>query len=426
MVSENKVDDKNDKRIDEFVKRIREAAGSNLESLILFGSAVSGDFHSGLSNLNMFCVLRDCSFSALQALAPVTKWWEKQKQPPPLCMTRKELERSTDVFTIELLDMQQHHLVLFGEDVVQGLRISLHVHRVQVEYELREKLILLRQQVLLASGNSSRLWDLLLRSVPSFGTLFRHALIALGDSSQPSRRGAVEVLSKRVGFDSSAMNQVLDVREHKADPKKIDINDLVARYLAAVEKVAAAVDEALDSDASRPCVTAAHSDCEEEGMGKGLIAVIVIVVLLVCALALFGQYVSVKNTLVSKNEAVKSAWSQVDIVLQRRADLIPNLVETVKGYAKQEQTVFGDIAKARSALLSAGTPQEKIAANGQLDGAHRPLAADRRKLSPTEVERKLSAITGRASGHRESHCGRTQALQRHVAGLQHLRPAISQ
>jgi LemA protein len=77
----------------------------------------------------------------------------------------------------------------------------------------------------------------------------------------------------------------------------------------------------------------------------------------------------VKNTLVTKNEAVKSAWSQVDIVLQRRADLIPNLVETVKGYAKQEQTVFGDIAKARSALLSAGTPQEKIAANGQLDGA---------------------------------------------------------
>ncbi len=148
--------------------------------------------------------------------------------------------------------MQQHHRVLFGEDVVQGLRISLHVHRVQVEYELREKLILLRQQVLLASGNNSRLWDLLLRSAPSFGTLFRHALIALGDSSPLGRRGAIEVLSKRVGFDPAAMGQVLDVREKKADPKKIDIDELVARYLAAVEKVAAAVDEALDSDAHGP------------------------------------------------------------------------------------------------------------------------------------------------------------------------------
>jgi LemA protein len=105
-------------------------------------------------------------------------------------------------------------------------------------------------------------------------------------------------------------------------------------------------------------------------MGKGLIAVIVILVIIgLIGVSIFGSYVSTKNTLVQKNEAVKSAWSQVDIVLQRRADLIPNLVETVKGYAQQEQTVFGDIAKARSALLSAGTPQQKIAANGQLDGA---------------------------------------------------------
>ena len=101
-------------------------------------------------------------------------------------------------------------------------------------------------------------------------------------------------------------------------------------------------------------------------MGKGLIAVIIVVLI---ALLAFGQYVGVRNTLVTKNEAVKAAWSQVDIVLQRRADLIPNLVETVKGYAQQEQKVFGDIAKARSALLGAGSPSEKIAANQQLDGA---------------------------------------------------------
>jgi LemA protein len=105
-------------------------------------------------------------------------------------------------------------------------------------------------------------------------------------------------------------------------------------------------------------------------MSKAMIVVVVIVaILFMVGLAIFGQYVTVKNTLVNKNETVKAAWSQVDIVLQRRADLIPNLVETVKGYAQQEVTVFGDIAKARSALLSAGTPQEKIAANGQLDGA---------------------------------------------------------
>jgi LemA protein len=97
-------------------------------------------------------------------------------------------------------------------------------------------------------------------------------------------------------------------------------------------------------------------------------AVVLLVVVLI-AMIMAGQYIHVRNTLVQKDQAVKAAWSQVDVVLQRRADLIPNLVETVKGYAKQEQTVFGEVAKARSALLSAGTPQEKIAANQQLDGA---------------------------------------------------------
>jgi len=101
-------------------------------------------------------------------------------------------------------------------------------------------------------------------------------------------------------------------------------------------------------------------------MSKGIIAVVILVVIVGI---FFLQYVGVRNTLVTKDQAVKAAWSQVDIVLQRRADLIPNLVETVKGYAQQEVTVFGDIAKARSALLSAGTPADKIAANQQLDGA---------------------------------------------------------
>jgi LemA protein len=100
-------------------------------------------------------------------------------------------------------------------------------------------------------------------------------------------------------------------------------------------------------------------------MKLGVVAIVIILILLIG----FGMYFSVKNTLVQKNEAVKSTWSQVDVVLQRRADLIPNLVETVKGIAKQEQTVFGEIAQARSQLLSAASPQDKIAANQRLDGA---------------------------------------------------------
>jgi hypothetical protein len=162
-------------------------------------------------------------------------------------MTRDEIEHSTDVFTIELLDMQRHHRVLFGEDVVQGLSIPANLHRLQVEYELREKLALLRQHLLLASGNDSRMWELLLRSVSSFATLFRHSLIVLGHDAPVGKREAVEALSKRIGFDASGILQVLDVRERKSDRKKFNVADVFSRYLAALEQVAAAVDRMLDS-----------------------------------------------------------------------------------------------------------------------------------------------------------------------------------
>ena len=90
-------------------------------------------------------------------------------------------------------------------------------------------------------------------------------------------------------------------------------------------------------------------------MKTGWIPLIVVVVI---ALLFGSMYVSRRNQMVTKRETVNAAWAQVDVVLQRRADLIPNLVETVKGYAAQEVTVYGDIAKARSALLGASTPSD--------------------------------------------------------------------
>lgn len=111
-------------------------------------------------------------------------------------------------------------------------------------------------------------------------------------------------------------------------------------------------------------------------MRKGLLAVLVVVgVLVLAGLFVFGSFKSTQNQLVQKDEAVKAAWSNVDTDLQRRADLIPNLVETVKGFTKEESTVFGDIANARAGLLNAHTPQDKIAANNTLDGAFGRLLA---------------------------------------------------
>ncbi len=106
------------------------------------------------------------------------------------------------------------------------------------------------------------------------------------------------------------------------------------------------------------------------GIVLGILAFFVLI-----ALFIFGSFKSTQNQIVQRDEQIKNAWSDVDVQLQRRADLIPNLVETVKGFTKEENTVYGDIANARAGLLNARDPKAKIAANGQLDSAFGRLLA---------------------------------------------------
>jgi LemA protein len=105
-------------------------------------------------------------------------------------------------------------------------------------------------------------------------------------------------------------------------------------------------------------------------MSKALgITLAVVGVLLLAVAVVFFSYQGARNQMVSKDQAVKAPWSEVDVQLERRADLIPNLVSTVKGFTKEESSVFADIAQAREGLMNAQTPQDKIAANNQIDAS---------------------------------------------------------
>jgi len=244
MARENPIPEK---QISEFVGKLQQMAGTNLESIILYGSAASGEYETEYSNINLLVVLKDTSFPSLIALAPVVENWTQQRRPAPMLVTLEELERSADVFSIELLDMKRRHRVLYGTDVVASLQIPMVLHRAQLEYELREKLILLRQRLLVDSRDDARTWHLLLRSVPAFATLFRHALIAQGQPEPRTKRESVKALADSLRFDASPFEDLLDIREHLADPKQFRVQDVAARYLAAVEQVTAAVDRMLDS-----------------------------------------------------------------------------------------------------------------------------------------------------------------------------------
>ena len=239
MAHDSKADEQ---LLGEFVQKLRAGAGENLVSVVLYGSAAEGEFHPEYSDLNLLCVVRDTSFASLSKLAGATEWWRKRKHHPPLVLTEKELKDTADVFSIEFIDMKQRHRILYGTDVFRDLNVPMHLHRSQVEYEMREKLFLLRQHILLAGSDEKALWEAMLNSLSSFTTLFRHASIELGDLGRKHSREAVQELSSRLNFDASAFVQLMDVRAHKSDRKQLRANDVATKYLAAIEKVADAVD----------------------------------------------------------------------------------------------------------------------------------------------------------------------------------------
>jgi len=234
-----------EKQIDEFVQKVRTAAGTNLVAVILYGSAAAGNYIVGSSDVNLLFVLRETSFSAIAALSPVVEWWRKQKHRVPLLMTADEMRRSADVFSIEFLDMQQKHRLLWGEDILKTLDVPMRWHRAQLEYELREKTILLRQHLLMAPGTEAK-WELLLGSLSAFGTLFRHAMIATGEASAGSKRESATQLTAKLKVDSSIFAELLDIREQKKDRKALRVDEAFARYLKLVEEVTGAVDKMLD------------------------------------------------------------------------------------------------------------------------------------------------------------------------------------
>lgn len=235
-----------EKHIEELVQHLKQAAGTNLECLVLFGSSVasaeSGEFHPGFSDVNMLCVVHELSAGTLDTLAPAFARWTKKSYAAPLVFSRAELEQSADVFAIELFDISERHRLLYGEDIFKNLQVPMDKHRVQVEHDLRAKLLTLRQLYMQATGDDGRIRKLMLDSVPNFGTLFRHAMIVLGMQPPTHRTGAIRALADHLKFDASVFLQLLEVRARKTKESEVNARTGFARYMEGIDKVIQALD----------------------------------------------------------------------------------------------------------------------------------------------------------------------------------------
>lgn len=227
----------------EFVERVRRSAGEVLASVVLYGSAASGDFVESHSDINLLCIFDRLGPETMAAVGGVVQWWTRElHHRPPMVLTVEELTRSADVFAIETLDIKEQNKLLFGRDILQSVEVPMGLHRVQVEHELRILLLRLRQHFLLARGSREDLEKALARSSSSAVTLIRHALIALGSKPVPAGRKALPFAAERLRSDMGPVSAVLDLHDGKRADSNVE--ELYLKYMDLLSAIVRMIDDA--------------------------------------------------------------------------------------------------------------------------------------------------------------------------------------
>src|ERR1019366_2701100 len=221
---------KPESKLQELVTRLQQACGENLVSIVLYGSAAREDFHEEFSDVNVLVVLQHLEPSSFAAISAVLHWWSHQEK----------LRESADVFAIELLDIQRSHKTLFGQDVVTAIDVPMNLHRVEVEHELRTTLLRLRHHLLLSPGNQDELRAVLAKSITSVLTLFRHALIALGQNPPQAKPELLETAGEVFGFEVQPLRSILALRNE--GPHSENLHELYHAYMSAIQRVAHELD----------------------------------------------------------------------------------------------------------------------------------------------------------------------------------------
>jgi hypothetical protein len=230
------------KDLEQLVARLAKANGLQLVSVVLYGSAATGDHNSSYSDLNILSVLKQVTPAELHACEPIFRWWHDLGHPSPLLLSEHEVATSSDCFAIEFQDIQEHHRLLHGKDIVSSLVVDRSFYRAQVERELRSKLLRLRTKAAPILSEKEPLARLLADSVSTFCVLFRHALLLHAVPCHPNRRTIIDQSHKTFAIESAPFLQLLDAREEKIALKQLDPVALLTVYLRELSVVIEAVD----------------------------------------------------------------------------------------------------------------------------------------------------------------------------------------
>lgn len=227
---------------EKLVARLQAALGAGVRSVILYGSAAAGDHAGKRSDYNILVVAEPLGTRELMALSKPALEWRKAGNPLPLFFTMERLQRSADVFPIELMDIVESHRVLYGEDLLDRIEIRPENLRLILEHQLKSSLIQLREGLLLTEGKPGKVVDLMIDSLSTVLVLFR-ASLRLYESPVPARKmDALKSLARHIRFDETVFAVIDDLKEGRARGRDIDAVEVFERYLRNVELVVDAVD----------------------------------------------------------------------------------------------------------------------------------------------------------------------------------------
>ena len=230
-----------------FTEKLKTAHGDNLLSVVLFGSAASGEYTRKYSDFNLLVVLKSLRVDDLNKAAPIVIPWVKSGNPPPLFFTLDRLKRSQDVFPIEFLDMRDRHKVLYGPDPLENLAIDESNLRLELEHELKGKMIKLREDYLLTGGKIPAVRDLVARAGSTFEILFLGVLRLHGVSPLPKKSEAAKAISGHAMVWDGVFDYIKKIRNRDKAALKEDPVPYFDQLLRAVEAVADHVDQWGDS-----------------------------------------------------------------------------------------------------------------------------------------------------------------------------------
>jgi len=195
--------------LEELVSQLQKVYGSELRSVVLYGSAAAGEHIPKRSDYNVLVVVDSLSMQHMRAEAAVARAWGEDGNPPPLTLTADEWRGSADIFPMEYADILERHRVLYGSPPFDGITVDRKHLRLQLEHQAMGKLLKLRQGVLAAGGDSKAQIELLAASLSTIMVIFRaverlHGAVPPTDYERLGRD-----VGTRVGFDAEPFVRVV-------------------------------------------------------------------------------------------------------------------------------------------------------------------------------------------------------------------------